>query len=313
MTRVGRNSYEGVCAERALCEELRVGMNKTEIKRITQILKPLASLSDTIHPTSMGQMIILSYHGVAKWPRFNCTAADLFREQIAWLKEHYAVVPLHTLVSRLADEDKGNTNFASITFDDGYLNFAELALPVLEEYNVHATVFVPSGKVGGYNDWDEGKGEFHKMPIMSYDQLRGLPGDMVEIGSHGLCHRSLERVSADELAEEVVRSRVELEQGMGRTVRFFAFPYGGYPPVLFKARQRSALLGSYAAACTSRWGRFNSAGDIYALRRIGVWHSDSFKDFTDKLEGRYDWLVAKESVGRLLKRIRTGRNGASTG
>lgn len=286
-------------------------MNKTEIKRITQILKPFASLSNTLHPKRAGQRIILVYHGVAKWQDFNCTAADLFRDQIAWLKEHYAVVPLHSLVSCLADEDKGNTNLASITFDDGYVNFVEIALPVLEEFNVHATVFVPSGKVGSYNDWDEGEKQFHKMRVMSYSQLRALPSDMAEIGSHGLSHRSLDRIPVGEIAEEFVRSRVELEQGMGRAVRFFAFPYGGYPSVLFEARQRSALLGSYVAACTSRWGRFNSEKDIYALRRIGIWHGDSFKDFTDKLAGYYDWLVAKESVGKFVKRIRTGRNGGS--
>ncbi len=307
----GENLYESFYADRALSEELNPEMNKTEIKRITQILKPLASLSDTIHQKRMGQRIILSYHGIAKRPGFNCITRDQLRDQMAWLREHYIVIPFHTLVSCLSDGDEGNTNLASITFDDGYLNFAEFALPILEEYNVHATVFVPSEKVGVYNDWDEGKGEFHKMPIMSYDQLRALPSDMVEIGSHGLYHRSLERVSADELAEELVRSKSQLEQGVGKAIRFFAFPYGGYPSVLFEARGRSALLGSYVAACTSRWGRFNSAKDIYALRRIGIWPGDSFKDFSDKLSGRYDWLVAKESVGKFVKRIRPGRNGGN--
>jgi len=309
MTMAG-NSYEGICAEMALSKELKAGMNKTEIRRVTQILKPLVAIFHTVYPKGTGQRVILTYHGISKRPGFNCTSAGLFRDQIAWLREHYVVVPLHALVRSLADKEGGTANLASITFDDGYVNFVELALPLLQEHNVHATVFVPSGKVGRYNDWDEGKGDFHKMLIMSYEQLRGLPADTAEIGSHGLHHRPLDQASADELNEEVVRSRVELEQGIGREVRFFAFPYGGYPPVLFKKRQRNALLGSYTAACTSRWGRFNSEEDIYALRRIGVWQGDSFKDFTDKLAGYHDWLVAKESVGRILKRDRSGRNGA---
>ncbi|SPP99529.1 conserved hypothetical protein [Candidatus Sulfobium mesophilum] len=305
------NLNEGVYAEMALSREPKSGMNKSEIKRVTRILKPLSSLSSTIYPKRTGQRIILSYHGIAKRPDFNCTVIDLFRDQIAWLKENCAVVPLHSLVSSLADGDKGNKNLASITFDDGYLNFAELALPVLEKHNVHATVFIPSGKINGYNDWDEGRGEFHKMTIMSYDQLRALPSSLVEIGSHGLSHRSLDRIATGELVEEVVQSRVELEQGLGRPVRFFAFPYGGYPPVLYSEGKRKRLLGAYTAACTSRWGRFNSTKDIYALRRIGIWHGDSFTDFTDKLSGRYDWLVAKETIGKFVKRIRSERNGAS--
>ncbi len=286
-------------------------MKKSEIKRITRILRPATALARATSRMTTGQRLILMYHGVAERTGFNCITRDQFRDQIAWLREHYFVVPLHELVGRLVDEDKGNTDFASVTFDDGYINFAELALPVLKEHDVHATVFVPSGKVGGYNDWDEGRGEFHKMSIMSYEQMRALPPDVVEIGSHGVYHRSLAWLSADELAREIGQSKVELEQGLGLPVRFFAFPYGGCPSVLGSPRKREALFGAYTAACTSRWGRFNSGKDIYALCRIGIWHGDSFNDFTDKLSGRYDWLVAKENVGKFVKRIRPGRNGAS--
>jgi hypothetical protein len=63
------------------------------------------------------------------------------------------------------------------------------------------------------------------------------------------------------------------------------------------------FLASYRAACTGWWGRHNSLKDLYALRRIGIWDSDSFGDFIDKLEGNYDWLVAKEKIGRFYRFI----------
>jgi hypothetical protein len=43
--------------------------------------------------------------------------------------------------------------------------------------------------------------------------------------------------------------------------------------------------------------------DLYALRRIGIWESDSLKDFIDKLEGKYDWLAGKEKIGRFYRFI----------
>jgi peptidoglycan/xylan/chitin deacetylase (PgdA/CDA1 family) len=159
---------------------------------------------------------------------------------------------------------------------------------------------VPSGKVGYYNDWDESERKFHKMPIMSYEQLRQLPEKVVEIGSHGISHIALDQLSFDGVTKEIVESRLEIEQNVGKPVRFFAFPFGRY---LNSYRNNKNLIVSYNAACTSWWGRYNSPKDIYTLRRIGIWESDSFEDFVDKLEGYYDWLAAKEKINRFYKFI----------
>ena len=139
------------------------------------------------------------------------------------------------------------SNLASITFDDCYVNFAEFALPILQECKLRATIFLPTGKVGYYNDWDEGMSGFHKMGIMSYDMLRRLSEQTVEVGSHGIAHVPLDHLSRNDLEKEIVQSRIEIEQNIGRPVRFFAFPFGVYP---FKYRRRlregeNDLLGGY--------------------------------------------------------------------
>ena len=227
-------------------------------------------------------------------------------DQISLLKENYLVVPLFELVKCLTSSIQHRYNLVSITFDDGYVNFAELALPILEKLRCHATIFVPTGKIGHYNDWDEYRSEFHKMPIMSYEQLRQLPKELVEIGSHGISHIPLNRLTSDEVDREIVGSRLEIEQMVGKPVSFFAFPFGVYPfghRFNFYQNGKKLLVASYLAACTSRWGRFNSLKDMYTLRRIGIWDSDSFGDFLDKLEGHYDWLIAKEKIGRFYKFI----------
>lgn len=250
----------------------------------------------------MNQRIILIYHGISKRPQFNCVIRDLFRDQIAWLKENYSVVPLFKLIESLTSQEINKYNLVSITFDDGYVNFAEFAVPILEEYDCHATVFVPSGKVGHFNDWDENNSGFHKMEMMSYEQLRQLPEKIVEIGSHGISHTALDQLSFDDIEREIVISRLEIEQMIGRPIRFFAFPFGRY----FNSHQSyKKLLSSYYGACTSWWGRFNSLKDIYSLRRIGIWESDSFEDFLDKLQGNYDWLEVKEKIGRFCKLIKS--------
>lgn len=287
-------------------------MNKTEIKKITHLLKPILKITNSVNCNKF-QSVILTYHGIARRSGFNCVGKELFRNQIAWLKENYLVVPLAQLIENLDSQGGNKAHMAAITFDDGYTNFYEYAVPILEEYNCHATVFVPSGKVGRYNDWDEGVRGFQKMPIMSYQQLRELPEKIAEIGSHGISHTDLDLLQLHEVARELLESRSEIEQMIGRQVRFFSFPFGKYP---FWSRSDAVqngkgLLSSYDGACTISWGRFNSRRDIYSLRRIGIWENDSFTDFLDKLEGHYDWLVIKESVGSFLKSMRVVKKGVS--
>ena len=281
-----------------------LSMNEKTIKSVTRILKPVGKIITGDSSRRTGQKVILMYHGISKQPAFNCIPASLFEKHLAWLKERYTVVPLSVLVENLVSPVPTNAmNLAAITFDDCYVNFAELALPVLQRYNVHATVFLPTAKAGYYNDWDEGMAGYRKMEIMSYDMLRQLPGTVVEIGSHGISHCPLNRLTYGELEKEMVQSRIDIEKNTGRKVQFFAVPFGMYP-VKYRHKlydDNNCLLGGYRAACGSSWGRYNTVKDIHLLRRITIADSDSFDDFRDKLNGHYDWLVAKESIGRYYK------------
>jgi peptidoglycan/xylan/chitin deacetylase (PgdA/CDA1 family) len=279
-------------------------MDEKTIRSVSRFLKPLGNIIKGKSLRRAGQRAILMYHGISRQPGFNCISTSLFEEHLGWLKERYNVVPLSVLVEDLGSTVMPDTkNLAAITFDDCYVSFAELALPILRKYNVHATVFMPTGKVEQYNDWDEGMAGFCKMQIMSYSMLRQLPEDLVEIGSHGISHSPLNQMAYGELEKEVVQSRIDIEHNTGRPVRFFAFPFGMYP---FKYRHRlydghNRFLGGYRAACGSSWGRFNEMKDICMLHRITIADSDSFDDFQDKLNGHYDWLTRKESVGRYYK------------
>ena len=281
-------------------------MNKNTIRHVSCLVKKLSIFGKRSFNSRVKQRVILTYHGISKRPYSNCVTQDLFRQQISWLKKKYTVVALSTLVENLSSPLQNRADLAAITFDDGYVNFADLAVPVLQDLECHATLFVPTGRVGHYNDWDQDTNSFYRMAIMSYDQLRQLPHGFVEIGSHGISHAPLNRLPFNQITKEIVESRSDLEYNLGRPVRFFAFPFGAYP---FQHKSRlygneRGVLSVYRASCTTWWGRYNSLKDIHTLYRIGIWHHDSFADFVDKLSGYYDWLKGKESVGRFLKAIR---------
>ena len=86
-----------------------------------------------------------------------------------------------------------------LTFDDGYADFAQHALPVLQAHGFTATAFVVAGRLGGDNAWVNGQ----RQPLLTDDQLRKVAANGIEIGSHGLSHVPLTSVTDANLAREI--------------------------------------------------------------------------------------------------------------
>lgn len=87
---------------------------------------------------------ILLYHRLAtpaSDPHAICVSADRFGEQLRLLVDRYHPLPLTDVVRGLDTGDLP-ANAVSVTFDDGYADNARVALPLLREFGVPATVFV---------------------------------------------------------------------------------------------------------------------------------------------------------------------------
>ncbi len=80
-----------------------------------------------------------------------------FAEQLECLSRNYQVVSLKSMVEDLRDGGKVADRVVAVTFDDGYADNFFNAKSCLEAYNVSATVFVSTGRIGGNREfwWDE--------------------------------------------------------------------------------------------------------------------------------------------------------------
>ena len=102
---------------------------------------------------------ILMYHRIATPicdPWGLSVTPNRFREQLTMLKAHRCVMSMDQLADGL-EADCVPPLATALTFDDGYLDNFETAKPILEELQIPATMFLPTGVVGSGRSfwWDE--------------------------------------------------------------------------------------------------------------------------------------------------------------
>lgn len=62
--------------------------------------------------------------------------------------------------------------------------------------------------------------------IMTWDEVRALAGKGMDIESHTRSHRVLQTVPSDQLSDELLGARLDLERQLQRPVRALAYPVG---------------------------------------------------------------------------------------
>ena len=230
---------------------------------------------------SMGRLglsrlpMILMYHSVADVavdPSLLCVTPSRFAEQMAVLQRlGLRGVSIASLVDAMrVGRERG---LVGITFDDGYLDALEVALPELKRHGFTATVFVIAGRLGGTNEWVKGG---PSLRLLSGNQVCELADAGMEIGSHSIMHVRLAGLAAGQLKAEVSGSRTSLGELLGAPVRGFAYPYGS----MDAAARRAVEDGGYDYACAVETPLAEFG--IMALPRVYVGQRDGAARMTAK-------------------------------
>lgn len=237
----------------------------------------------------MAQILpILMYHQIDASPPpgtpmrgMSVTPASFARQMGLLRLLGYRGVSLSELEPSLRGEH--TDKLVGITFDDGYCNNIEHALPVLQRHGFSATCYAVSQPHGGRNAWDEAMGVPQK-PLMSPSDMRAWVAGGMEIGSHTRHHVNLTQVDTATAQEEIAGSKQDLEDITGQAVRHFCYPYGQFRP----EHRQMVLEAGYSTATTVQRGRVHPGDDLLQLPRVLVAHSTHLLQFWAKTWHRYE-------------------------
>jgi peptidoglycan/xylan/chitin deacetylase (PgdA/CDA1 family) len=231
--------------------------------------------------------VILYYHSIPESQR------QRFCRQLDVIQRHAMPIAIGAGANL-----KSGVHYAGITFDDGFDNFAEVALPEMAKRSIPSTVFVIADALGKAFGPD-GRPE----SVMSAERILQLPHDLVMIGSHTLTHSYLPSVSEHVAQKEIAGSRAKIEALLGRPVLFFSFPYGGFTSNLVEQCREAG----YQRVFTTLPELVSGDLRAYAVGRVRVDPDDWPLEFRLKLAGAYRWLPWAFVIKRKLRTRSIGK------
>ena len=232
----------------------------------------------------MSKLPVLMYHSfTTSSNESNGLTIDVkvFEDQLRYLKSK-GYVSLHFKELQELKSSKDLPKKAVIiTFDDVYVNQLDLALPILEKYNIKASFFIPFKFVGKTNLWDEGE-----KTIMSVEQLKSLNSELIELGMHSYAHGNYKQMSINEIQTDFEQCKAFIADHKLEVINTLAYPYGKYPKkgeaneAFFKCLKNNEV--NYGLRIGNRINKFPFKNN-YAIQRIDIKGEDSLSKFKMKL------------------------------
>lgn len=203
---------------------------------------------------------ILMYHSLSKNEKKDeviSLQSDIFARQMEYLSKHnYKVVSLEKLAEKMKKGEKIPDNWVAITFDDGENNFYQLACPIIRKYRFPVTLFVILENLEG----NEGYLTWQVLDRLKED-------DLISIGSHSISHQPLTLLLPKRAEEELLDSKLILEERLKKRIVLFSYPFGAVNNLLKEMVKEAGY--EVAVGSTYQRGEFEDK-DIFCLKRVFV-------------------------------------------
>ncbi len=195
--------------------------------------------------------------------RYQVTPAA-FAKHMSWLKANgYRTVSVKRIYDYMYRGGSLPTKPVLITFDDGYASQSS----AVEELNAR-------GMKGTFFVLGQGNG-------LSWGQLRQMVAQGHEVGSHSMTHPYLTKLSDAQLRREVSESKRVLQEKLGVSIPFFAYPYGNVNSRVSNAVAAAGYRGALHAWGGAHW----TPTKRWVEPRIEISGVESLSKFAQRVRG----------------------------
>lgn len=240
---------------------------------------------------------VLMYHSISDAPGPTSMPAETFRAQMETLAAcGYRAVSLAAFAAWHAGRADLPPRPVVITFDDGFADFAERALPVLRARGWGATVFLPTGRLGECEDWAGAPAPPRR--LLSWEQVADLAAQGVDFGGHSVTHADLTALPPGEREREIRQCRDDIAQRLNAAPVAFAPPYGRSNGAV-----REEIRRWYGVSVGTRLERAGRRCDLFDVPRIEMHYFRDLARWRAHLEGRADWYLEARRAARGARRL----------
>ena len=249
-------------------------------------------ISRTGLPGRSPRVVVLAYHSVAPTGR---VTPKLLEAHLAWIREHCEVIRFQDALDAVGRSSRAKPAVA-VTFDDGYRDNYDHALPLLLRYGVPATFFLTVGLIENDRAVVERlrslRGSFAAdVRPLEWGQIVELHQAGHDLGAHTYSHPNLARLGEPQVELELRRSKDVLEHRLGEEVTMMAYPFGKPGRHLGDKTIAAAQRVGYALAATTVSRGIRPSDRRLALPRVlMLGRSDDVPALCDKVRGAWDFL-----------------------
>lgn len=218
------------------------------------------------------KILVLNYHKVDNMDISLSVLPKDFDRQMKYLKDNnFHTITPQEMYAALTEGEELPENPVVITFDDGYYDNYKYAYPILKKYGFKGTIFVVTSFLDrgqqGYITW----GQAQEMESSG----------VINIESHTVTHSSMTEQTDEQLRYEMAESKRDIEQRLGKTVDFIAYPTGTFNLHIASLVKEAGYKGAF----TIKYGNVDRASNLFALERVPIFHTeDTYQSFLERLQ-----------------------------
>lgn len=220
---------------------------------------------------------VLMYHEIADTATTQsklAVAPELFADQLAYLSgQGFTSLTAGELAAILADRERQlPARPVVLTFDDGYGDFYDVALPLLKQHGLTGTVFQTTGWVGLTDQVKR---------MMNWRELAEVAECGFEIGAHTYRHPQLDQLPGKEARNEIFGPKHEIEDKIGMAVPGLSYPFGYSNRMVQELAREAGHTYAYAVG-----NALTGGDDLFTLPRLTVKRSTTMKSFQQMVNGK---------------------------